>query len=379
MDQPGVSLVTYSYNDHAFADAMIVYAKNFVVPLREIVVTDDASIVPYTPAIPENTVTCPVIPFRLETNAGSAHVKRHGLNKASGSIILSLDADIRPHSGWLRDSLPLLKDTSVGLVGATCIPARNAGFLSAALHRACTVEKVVRETGFTSGGCLLFRRDVWERIKGLDDLPEDTFEDLHLCQKMQAHGYRILQNNRLPVYETRNLHRLNHVRRSTRYEIGVVAHIVQRYGVERFINDLGFALHTALEYHTRYGDPILVYVFLVKAAFMFHTLSRHFGQDSSVALPGEIDVRLLPLFFLSSLSKFLEGNSKTMTLLQEDLIALGMPSTTDVSPLAVFAPLLQPLEKSGAMNALESEWIIRYRNEDASQKFDRHYTEVLAP
>ncbi|MCL1889838.1 MAG: glycosyltransferase, partial [Desulfovibrionaceae bacterium] len=127
----GLSLVTYSHNDHAFAGELLAYADRFGVPLLEKLLVDDASDPPYVPAPEEQGLRL----IRLDDNVGAAQAKFRGINASTGEIVLSLDCDIRPHIHWLKGALGLLRDPAVGLVGAACTPARKAGFLAAALYR----------------------------------------------------------------------------------------------------------------------------------------------------------------------------------------------------------------------------------------------------
>lgn len=363
MNGYGISLVTYSYNDHDFANALIAYARGFGVPFQEMIVVDDASRDPFVAREAENRlIKC----LRLNENAGSAHVKRHGLNAASGGIVFSMDADIRPHAKWLMDSLALLKDPAVGLIGASCIPGRTAGYLGAALHRTFSAKREVEEVSYTSGGCWLFRKDVWERIGGIDDLPLDAFEDIFFCRKLLAGGYRIVRNNRYPVYETRNLHRTAYCRRTVNYFSAAVAPIVNKFGPERYLHDLLPELRVALDYFQRQSDPVLGYVFLLKTAFMFHIMRRQSLVADSVGSAA------------SCILGALAGHPETAALFRRDMAALGMEETKTPPPLLSFLPHIQQLAEVGALGALEEKWIAMYREEDKKQFFDRHYTEAHA-
>jgi glycosyltransferase involved in cell wall biosynthesis len=365
---PGLSLVTYTYNDHHFVDDLLGYAQKFVAPLEEIVVVeivvvDDASAVPYVPA--PALLSGPDIRVVVhDANAGPSQAKRTGLNAASGDILFSLDADIRPHLGWLKNALPLLADPAAGIVGADCIPARKAGSLAAALHSAARVARGIAESRFIQGGCLLLRRAAWKTIGGLEDFPPGrrAFEDVHLSNKAAARGLRLLRDNRLPVYETRNLHRLSWCRRSAGYECEGIAAILRKYGSAEYMRGFGGELRNALAYFRASGDPVLVYALLLKIVRIYRVLA-----DTGNPLPPDGEP-------LPCIRAVLAPYPALRELFREDVFALGENPDRDAPPLSAFIPLMREIVASGAPAALEKRWIAVYREEDRSLPFDSHYT-----
>ncbi|MCL1915579.1 MAG: glycosyltransferase family 2 protein [Desulfovibrionaceae bacterium] len=359
----GLSLVTYSHNDHAFAGELLAYADRFGVPLLEKLLVDDASAPPYVPA-PEGRELRLI---RLDDNVGAAQAKFKGINASMGEIVFSLDCDIRPHIHWLKGALGLLRDPAVGLVGAACTPARKAGFLAAALYRTSLVPREVRECVFTPGGCMLMRREAWEAIGGLRDYPAGAraFEDAHISRRMRELGFKVLQDNRLPVYETRNLHRLAWCRREARYEYPLVGNILQKYGGGKYFADLAPILGKALDYFQESGDPILVYVFLLKQVKIFASL-RNEGRLA----PGAAEV-------LPGILEILAARPAALALFMTDLSALNgtereaRSGATDPSWRGILARVLD----SGAVAALDGEWADRYLEEERRYSFDRHYTD----
>jgi len=307
--QPGaLSLVTYTYNDHDFANALIAWAPSLGLPPGEIVVVDDASPVPYAPHSGEGVKV-----VRLKANAGPALVKLYGVRTASGGIVLSLDADIRPHAKWLRDSLPLLHNPQVGLVGASCLPALTGSRLGMALHRTSQLKRTVEAVPFTSGGCWLFRKEVWQHVGGIEGLPPGSFEDVFFCRRLLEAGYTILRNNRFPVYETRHLHRLDHCRRAARYFAASVASIINKYGASRYLEDLSAKRAAALKYFQAYGEPILAYVLLCNVAYLFHVMREKALVESGMGSPVPPIVAAMAAY------------PQTLALFREDMANLGMP------------------------------------------------------
>jgi glycosyltransferase involved in cell wall biosynthesis len=360
---PGLSLVTYTYNDHHFVDDLLGYAQKFVVPVGEIVVVDDASTIPYVPA-PASLSGPSVRVVAHDANAGPSQAKRTGLNAASGDILFSLDADIRPHIGWLKNALLLLADPAAGIVGADCIPARKAGSLAAALHGTARVVRGVAESRFVQGGCLLLRRETWRTIGGLEDFQPGrrAFEDVHLSNKAAARGLRLLRDNRLPVYETRSLHRLSWCRRSAGYECAGIAAILRKYGSVEYMRCFGQELRDALAYFRASGDPVLVYALLLKLVRIYRVLA---DTDSHLPSDGEP---------LPCIRAALAPYPALRELFREDACALGEDLNREVPPLSAFIPLMREIVESGALAALEERWVAVYREEDRFLPFDSHYT-----
>jgi GT2 family glycosyltransferase len=358
----GISLVTYTYNDHALIDELLHYAGIFAVPLQEVLVVDDGSARPYAPS---GACGLPVRVIRHAANAGPAAAKRSGLDRASGGVIFSLDADIRPHAAWLKDSLPLLTDPAIGLVGGSPLPLRQASSLSAAVYRTFPKEKTCRDAAFTPGGCLLFRRDVWQRIGGLDDFSREIFEDYHLSVKILAHGYRLVRNNRYPVYEKRHLDRAGYCRRHAAYETAPAAAVIGRHGLSGYLRDAAAALQPGIDYFRRTGDPVLVYVLLLKTALIL-------SSAEMPEIPGASFLRAL-LDKLGDRPGARDFFLRDMRRLNLDLPPLSAPALPPFAPAVDEFLALLPLAAMG--KALEEKWIAVYLAEDEKIPFDRHYTQ----
>jgi GT2 family glycosyltransferase len=357
----GISLITYTFDDHDFVHALIRHVAGFALPFSEIVVVDDASFEPFAPQYPLDSR---IKILRMDDNIGPPATKRRGLNAVAGDIVFSVDADVRPHAKWLADSLDLLRDPATGLVGASIVRARTAGYLGAALHRTFPKKRETREVTFLAAGCWLFRREAWERVGGLDDLPADTFEDIFFCRKLRAMGYRLVRNDRLPVYEIRNLHRRAHCKRAVAYYQASISSFLNKFGPQYYVDSVLPELQTALEYFRQYGDPVLGYVFLLKTALLFHVLRKN---KNAADAPGS------PVPCILEATKALPA---TTALFSEDMAALGIEGAEMLPALVPFAPLVEKCADTGLFTALEQKWVALYRNEDSSKFFDRHYLDA---
>lgn len=359
---PNLSLVTFTYNDHAFVHELLSHVNNFSIPFQGIMVIDDASTEPFEPLPHQSGVTV----IRLPQHRGIPHAKKFGFSTIEGSVILSLDADMRPHKNWLMSSLPLLADPAVGLVGATCVHNRGLGYLGTALAKTPRPNKEIQEAHFAGGGCWLFRKETWNSVGGLDDLPDNAFEDVFFCRKLLNKGYRILLNDRYPVYDTRNLHRVSYCKREVRYYAPSIAIIITKFGPERFMADSEKDLEIALHYFKDTGDPILCYTHVLKMCLLFYSLQSEQAISASRIEPSVPASHILAQY--PRAQKLLRGDmNRAHRQLGEPHFFLPQG----------FTGHLTVLEEVGAIQALEQVWAARYLEEDGTNQYDWHYTQNL--
>ena len=137
-----------------------------------------------------------------KTNKGFSGNVNSGVHVASGEVLLLLNTDVIPHKGFLEPLLVYFADEKVfgvGCVdesiekGSIVLRGRGVGewkrgFL---VHRAGNVEKT--NTLWVSGGSSAFRKSVWEKIGGLNELYNPFYwEDIDLSYRAQKAGYKIL-------------------------------------------------------------------------------------------------------------------------------------------------------------------------------------------
>jgi GT2 family glycosyltransferase len=360
-DMRGLSLVTYTYNDHQSVMELLEYSKSFHIPIREVMVVDDGSAIPFT--LREDSAFSFQI-LRQPRNMGPGQAKRAGLGAATAPVIFSLDADIRPHAKWAFSSLELLRDTTVGLVGSLISPAKNASYLGKALYRTRPALGEVNEAAFVAGGCMVLRKSAWDAVGGLEDFTGRAFEDFHLCRKMRQAGYKVVLNTLFPVYEKRHLHRTAWCGRHAAYELEPVAAIVEKYGLARYLADQEPYLRLALDDFAVSGDPVLAYTFLLKLAYMVLSLA----ETRRVFFSSEI---------VAEMQHYLSAYPSLSALLEDDLRRMGVHVERNVAgESGILAGMFAGLADAGILPALENLWVARYREEDASVSFDSHYCEA---
>lgn len=147
-----------------------------------------------------------IIPARR----GYAGAVNSGAREAAGRYICLLNADVEVRQGWLAPMVRLLESsTDVGAVGNRNLDARGrmdsvgsefswaTGNFEHCLRGRPDVPSPERdsvaERDAMTAACLLVRRNLWERLGGMDEAYRVAyFEDTDFCLRLRAAGYRIL-------------------------------------------------------------------------------------------------------------------------------------------------------------------------------------------
>ncbi|MFK4341547.1 MULTISPECIES: glycosyltransferase family 2 protein [unclassified Paenibacillus] len=154
-----------------------------------------------------------LISIRLPENRGFPAACNQGLRLASGDQLLILNNDVTVTPGWLSNMLVALRsESTVGLVGPVTNHASGiqqidglAGDLDSCLQFAeqnnasnpSRWQEVKRLVGF----CLMFRRELMERIGLLDErFNPGHYEDDDYCLRARVHGYKLLMCSDCFVY-----------------------------------------------------------------------------------------------------------------------------------------------------------------------------------
>lgn len=172
----------------------------------EIIITDDASSddsISFLKRFKKNTSFPLVIlesPF--SKNSGfSANVNR-GVRSAKGEIVILLNTDVIPHYGFLDHLLPRFLDEKVFAVGCKdesvedekiVLRGRGIGFWKKGflLHAAGEVNR--QNTLWVSGGSGAFRKSIWDKIGGLNEIYDPFYwEDIDLSYRAQKMGYMVI-------------------------------------------------------------------------------------------------------------------------------------------------------------------------------------------
>ena len=145
--------------------------------------------------------------IRNEANLGFARACNQGASEARGEYLLFLNNDTAPQPGWLEPLVDALDaDPRTAAAGSLLlypdgtVQHSGIGFLANGVprhwnHRAdpasCEIVFEPRELQAVTGACLLVRRAVFEDQGGFDEAFVNGVEDIDLCLKLRAEGWKV--------------------------------------------------------------------------------------------------------------------------------------------------------------------------------------------
>jgi N-acetylglucosaminyl-diphospho-decaprenol L-rhamnosyltransferase len=212
---PSVSVVVVSYNTRDLLLACLASLAPVTLPI-EVIVVDNASADGSVDAVRAQMPRATVIANR--ENVGFSRANNAGIRAARAPYVLVLNSDAAIAPGALETMAGILDSRpTVGIVGPRTVGPDGRLQMSfgpdltpwnewrqrrlvlalkrgdrAALLRAERLASVECSVPWVSGSCLLARRDLLDRIGGFD---EEFFlyeEDVDLCVRVRAAGFKVL-------------------------------------------------------------------------------------------------------------------------------------------------------------------------------------------
>lgn len=119
-----------------------------------------------------------------------------GAGASVAPLIGFVDADHVVDPGWVGAALEIFSDETVTAAGAPYSPAANANWVQRAYHRFRPVATRRQPIEWLGSGNLIVRREAFERVRGFDETLE-ACEDVDLCNRLRAAGYRLVVDPRL--------------------------------------------------------------------------------------------------------------------------------------------------------------------------------------
>lgn len=220
-----LSIVIPAYNSEKLleenlpkvVDAFKSYTKGYV----QIIVSDDASsdnsvavIEKFIQSFSYKHIHVQLVKSKSRKDGGFSKNVNRGVNAATGDILLLLNTDVAPHKDFLMPLLSSFEDPKVFAVGCMDESIENGkvvlrgrgvgkwekGFL---LHRAGSLDK--ENTLWVSGGSGAFRKNIWDRLGGLNELFNPFYwEDIDLSYRAQKMGYIVLFEKKSRVIHEHN-------------------------------------------------------------------------------------------------------------------------------------------------------------------------------
>lgn len=177
--------------------------KNYKDGKTEVLVVDDASSdnsVSILKEYEEKYNTLKV--YVRKRNEGFSSTVNEGVSHANGDIVILLNTDVYPEKGFLIPLVENFKDQSVFAVGCMdksieedkiVLRGRGVGIWRRGflVHRKGEVTK--KSNLWASGGSSAFRRDIWNKLGGLNELYNPFYwEDIDLSYRAQKSGYKVI-------------------------------------------------------------------------------------------------------------------------------------------------------------------------------------------
>ncbi|AIQ65299.1 glycosyl transferase family 2 [Paenibacillus stellifer] len=195
------SIIIPNYNGLGLLKACVESIRFYTEEPYELIVVDNASVDGTAEYCREERIPFLSLPF----NAGFPAACNRGLLLASGEELLLLNNDVMVAKGWLSNlKSALYSAADVGMVGPVTNFASGrqrvevrytdrAGFFAAAEEANRPDPSKWRETRRLVGLCLLFKREVLDRVGLLDErFSPGHFEDDDFCLRVRLQSYRML-------------------------------------------------------------------------------------------------------------------------------------------------------------------------------------------
>lgn len=115
---------------------------------------------------------------------------------ATGDVLAFVDSDHEIAPDWVPAALEALAHEHVGAVGAAYTSPRPATWVQRLYDRLRPHAAGQREVDWLGSGNMAVTRNAFERVGGFDASLQ-TCEDVDLCRKLRAHGFRLLADSRL--------------------------------------------------------------------------------------------------------------------------------------------------------------------------------------
>jgi hypothetical protein len=119
---------------------------------------------------------------------------------ARGSILAFVDADHEIAPGWIAAAAEALSQQHIGGAGAPCHPPSPATWVQRWYDRLRSHPRAQEPAEWLGSGNMAVRRDAFDAAGGFDTTL-DTCEDVDLCRKLRAAGWRLVADERM-----RNVH-----------------------------------------------------------------------------------------------------------------------------------------------------------------------------
>jgi GT2 family glycosyltransferase len=123
-------------------------------------------------------------------------LRNRAVQTARGTVLAFVDADHEIGPDWVSSAISVLADSGVAAVGAPCRPPSPATWVQRLYDGLRRHPGAQEDVAWLGSGNMAVRRSAFERVGGFDTTLE-TCEDVDLCRKLRAQGWRLVADARL--------------------------------------------------------------------------------------------------------------------------------------------------------------------------------------
>lgn len=193
-----VSIIIPNYNGEELLKKNLPKVFEALQESAEIIVVDDGSEDESVNFLKSQKVRV----LRNSKNLGFSSTVNKGIKAARGNIVILLNTDVNPQKDFLNYLLPHFKDPNVFAVGCldksyekgkVVLRGRGIGKWSRGflVHSRGEINK--DNTLWVSGGSGAFRKNVWDKLNGLNELYNPFYwEDIDISYRALKAGYKVL-------------------------------------------------------------------------------------------------------------------------------------------------------------------------------------------
>lgn len=210
---PLVSIVILNWNGLEDTKLCLEYARKLDYPNYEIIVVDNGSSKDQKEYLSK---VKDIVYIDNPKNRGFAGGQVDGFNSAKGDYILLLNNDAVIQSDYLKEAMPIFKDSSVAVVGGRSYfwnddePLLN---LRNRFYSYMTIDPITAETtlnmsdygtlqeaNVVSGSAVIVRREVIDKVGYLWEDFFAYYEETDLFARIKRAGYKIMYNPKLHIW-----------------------------------------------------------------------------------------------------------------------------------------------------------------------------------
>ena len=125
-----------------------------------------------------------------------SQLRAAGVAQATGDILAFVDADHTIDDGWITAAVEALTSPDIAVAGAEYLPPPCVNWVQRAYDRLRSHRRGIHDVEWLGGGNMAVRSKLFADAGGFDTSLE-TCEDVDLCNRFRAAGYRVVSDDRM--------------------------------------------------------------------------------------------------------------------------------------------------------------------------------------